>query len=57
MRALSLSGRIARVVGIEEWFVVGFGRGTVLEASFGSKLLPIDLAVVLATPTGLGESV
>jgi len=33
---LSLWARSCRVIGIEKWLVIGFGCGTVLEASLGS---------------------
>ncbi len=46
VRALLLPGRIAGVIATEKWLVVGFGRGTILEASFGSKLLPVDLEII-----------
>ena len=41
------SRRIAAVavVAIEKWLVVGFGRGTVSEASLCSKLVPVDLTL------------
>ncbi len=51
------SQRIVGVVAIEKWFVMGSGRGTILEAGIGSKLLPIDLLMHwLAIATGSEES-
>ncbi|KAI1192761.1 hypothetical protein F5X97DRAFT_316302 [Nemania serpens] len=41
---------------VEKWFAVGSGRGAVLKAGFGSKLLPIDNRLCLKASLEFGDS-